>query len=50
MSKTKRLMCTCEHEFQYGKGKRVFNQVFKNEGTWRCTVCKVERRSGERSK
>ena len=53
MSETKRLTCTCEHGFQdseYGKGKRVFNKVTKDEDNWRCTVCKSERRSGKRSK
>jgi hypothetical protein len=48
MSKTKVMNHHCEHKFQdkhYGKGRRVFNQVVKAEGTWRCTVCGKEERS-----
>lgn len=40
------LECTCKHEFQdkqYGKNKRVMNEMTKAESHYRCTVCKKER-------
>jgi len=38
--------CDCENKFQddtYGKGKRVHNEMNKEHGGFRCTVCGKEK-------
>ena len=46
MAASKIVWCSCVHKFQdvkYGKGKRVANNCTKDDGKYRCTVCKTER-------
>ena len=47
MSVARVLRCDCEHAGQdklHGRRLRVHNKMTKAENTWRCTVCKKEKR------
>ena len=46
VSKCRVILCSCicpQQDKIYGKDKRLHNKM-KEEGMWRCTCCKKERR------